>query len=364
MKKKLLFLILVVISFYSNFLYSQEQKVIDKITETKTDLKDSNIELKKMQDDNENLKKITDKLLKTNDSILNVIKSQNKESLITQKSLYENNYTLIENTLIEIENTEKQITNYRTMLAIAYSFTLISNLNSPTNSELGVSFSDIVLENSKKLLGKDLKGKSKSNFILTMERVVKIPLISGALNSNPITSLINNVFQQAIGYDNNKISQEAISSFNNSIQPYINFYNKIDSETISFRNNIMAYKLELTLFESNFNRYKETICKNLKTDENSAKSQLLKYFKKDMGQTLSLENYKQINNSIEINEVIRFINRAQNPLLNTEPFKNANKNYISEIVKLLNESSLATKFNNAKINDFVKILEETKKDIK
>ena len=359
-------LVLLVI-FTPAYLFCQEQvKIIDKINETKSDLKDSNEELRTLQDDNKTLKKVTDKLLKTNDSIILVIKNQNKESLSSQKKLYETNFDLINNTLSDIQNIEKQIVNYKTLLAVAYSGTLITSLNSPTNSELGISFVDIIKENSKTILSKDLKGKSKNNFILTIERISKIPVISSTLNSNPVTSLINSVFQQAVGYDQNKISNESISKFNESLQPYIEFYDTIELETNSFKNNIVSYKFELVLTETKLNDYKNRIYKILKTNENTINEDLSRYFKKNNAQTLTLEDYKQINNLQEIQETLKFINKTPALVINQEPFKNSNRVYIKNIVSSLKNAKDNTqiKFNRPKVDSFIKVLDDIEKEIK
>lgn len=359
--RKLFFVILILI--ISVKLYSQEQKIIDKINESKKELIDYNSELKKIQEDNVTLKNTTLKLLKTNDSILIVIKGQNKESYLSQKKLYENNFALIGNALTDIENTEKQIVNYRTLLAVAHSGTLISNLNSPTNSELGVSFSEIVIENSKSILSEDLRGKSKNNFVLTIQRIVKIPIINSALNSNPITSLVTSVFQQAVGYKENKISENTIIEFNESLQPYIEFYDKIDSETNLFKANIVSYKFELSTKESKLKQYKELISKTLKGNEKSPKDVLLIHFKKNIEQFLKLEDYIQINNSSEIIEAIKLINKTQNLEIDQDSFKKSNKEYILKIVEIL-KNSKNTKFNNYKIANFIQALEATEKEIK
>ncbi len=349
------------------YLFCQEEtKMIDLIYETKSDLKVSNDELKKLQDDNKSLKIITDKLITTNDSIILVIKNQNKESLSSQKKLFDTNFEIINNTLSDIQNIEKQIRNYRTLLAVAHSGTLITNLNSPTNSELGISFADILKENSKNILSKDLTGKSKSNFILTIERITKIPVISSVFNTNPITSLISSVFQQAIGYDQNKISNDAISKFNESLQPYIDFYDKIGMETDVFKNSIVAYKFELLLTETKLNEFKYKIYSILKTNDAMVNADLYKYFRKNNDQTLSLDDYKLINNFPEIQETLKFINKTPVIIINQEPFKNSNKIYINNIVELLKSANTNNKikFNNTKIESFIKALEGIEKEIK
>ncbi|TJZ54802.1 hypothetical protein FAZ15_15120 [Sphingobacterium olei] len=343
--------------------YAQDTTTtVGSMQATQQNLENSHNELETLRSSYRALKEQSDKLLMANDSIRRMISSAQQESFNSQQQLYENNYSIIANALNDIENVRKQINAYGKLLDVAIAGSLITALNSPTNSELGTSFSNVVIQNSHSILAKDLSGKAKNKFTETITRVVSIPVVSTLAATNPVTSIVQNVFQQAVGYGDNAIKEQTIKDFMRSLEPYIEFYISIDQKTTSFRDDLLSYRRDLKKFENVFDRYSQSLYVSLGATETTAKQKMGELFKYSSKGSLSSTELRNINNAGAIQNSVAIVNKSPDLLVDQSPFDAVYNQYLDDIIRILEQakSNSNLKFDANKLDHLIRELAKTK----
>ncbi|WP_454045020.1 hypothetical protein [Chryseobacterium sp. Marseille-Q8038] len=128
-----------------------------------------------------------------------LIKDTQKKSI---KERYEINLLSLRTGLVNGTEIEVLVPAATRLLAAKDLSETLSEINNPTSSSLGTSFSDLVLESaSKNLLPKYSKDtdnvKAKTKFSSILGAILNSPITQSVLNSNPISSIINSTIQQA-----------------------------------------------------------------------------------------------------------------------------------------------------------------------
>lgn len=128
-----------------------------------------------------------------------LIKDTQKKSI---KERYEINLLSLRTGLVNGTEIEVLVPAATRLLAAKDLSETLSEINNPTSSILGTSFSDLVLDSaSKNLLPKYSKDtdneKAKTKFSSILGAILNSPITQSVLNSNPISSIINSTIQQA-----------------------------------------------------------------------------------------------------------------------------------------------------------------------
>lgn len=344
-RKSILFIIVLLIT---NLSYSQDN--LDSIQNASNGIK-------LLQERFLDLNKETNKLKKTNDSILNIIKTQTNQSLSIQKKLSENNYKLIESELNEIIKFEEQIKNYEDIIKVAYSGALINKLNSPTSTELGISFSEIIKNNCESILTKDLGRNKKNRLLETINRVINIPIVNSLVVSNPISSMVSGIFNQVVGFNNNSIDTKTIKEFMSSLEPYIKFHTSIDKANLNFENQLISFQYDLSKLKTEFSKYKNNFYLIL----NPQTMDIDVIFRKNSS-NLNFSDYKGINENPTVTKIIELVDSSPNFSIDRSVFVNSYNKFIEKIIQTLKlaESDQKVKYDKGKIRENILKLETVK----
>ncbi|KOY87267.1 hypothetical protein AD998_14900 [bacterium 336/3] len=309
--------------------------------------------IEKTAKETEELKNTMEQLRKESEEI---IKKQNQIGNTTyeyQKDLYEENYQLIIKTLDDIKKINGQINEVDNLINVAKSGALIAGINNPTSSELGISFSSLVVENSKTIFVGDLKRNQRSNFIGTIEKISQLPLIAGFIEANPIASLVKSILGEVVKYK--EIKQERIQKFINTIKPYTDFYDELGRIISLFTEELNNHKKDLEKTKRMFNRYSNNIYSLINAQGIRALEKVKNDFKYGDRYKLSLEELKNINKISWVQSCIKTINRTPEIEIDQSEFKDSFNKYIGNITNLLNQSkgNQNLKFDKVKIEKIV-----------
>jgi hypothetical protein len=122
-------------------------------------------------------------------------------------------------------------------------WTRIVDANNPSSDILGSSFTDVVIKAAEKHFIEALDKKDKPRFIDIVNKIVKNPIVSSVLSSNPVTSVVASITNAASDFFTNNITgakiknlavdtknvfdQKKMEAFNNELAPYIKFYDEM-----------------------------------------------------------------------------------------------------------------------------------------
>ncbi|WP_347216044.1 hypothetical protein [Chryseobacterium sp.] len=354
MKTKILLFLLISIRIFSQ----NENSTLDSVAIAKSNLVNSekrsdhlNISLEKIKIQNERLQKKNDSLFKTITT----------NTLNTQQIIYNTNYEILSNNIKEIDNLQEQMSEYEISHKSAMAGTIITKFITPTSSDLGTSFTDIVINQSKDILVGDLSSSSQTKFASIINNVVS-PLVTSVLTSNPVGSIINNVLQQAMSFDNGKIKQQKLNQFIESLQPNIQFYEKFNGEVERYKFKLTTYGNTINYQQKRLNNYKESLYKVLGIPMgNDLFLEVDKLFKKDQD-ILSLTQLNEINKSRKITELKKIIERMPDFYIDKNFFIESHDEYIDGVINVLNEgkSNTSLKMTGSKLNDIISQLKTNK----
>ncbi|MCL7989446.1 hypothetical protein M8998_15960 [Sphingobacterium sp. lm-10] len=307
---------------------------LSSMQKTQQHLEQTNRELETLRNSYEVLKDQSSRLLRTNDSIRQMMAESHEVSLAEQRQLYESNRNLLLKTFQDIAAVKQQVRNYNRLLDVTFAGTLISQLNNPTSAELGTSFSKVLLENADAILGRGLKGNQKSRFSETIRRVVSIPLVGTIVDANPITSLVKSVYDQAVAYGDNAIQDKDLRDFLNSIKPYTDFYYSLDQATVTFKDELLGYRRELMIFDKSLLKHEERLLNALQSTQ-TAEAAVNHLFRYTERQKLNAADFRRINDAPEVAKAIRLINTSPEMTLDQSAFEASFNNYVDQISTIL-----------------------------
>lgn len=133
-------------------------------------------------------------------------------------------------------------------IALTGLFTKMMQANNPTSDVLGFRFTDIVMAAAEQHFASTLKQEpDKKRFLQIVSRILEHPIVDAVTGSNPLTSVVSAIISSVINFstvsaaenqDGGKSrsmtvsQQEAFSSasireFQNDLQVYITFYDKL-----------------------------------------------------------------------------------------------------------------------------------------
>lgn len=350
--------------FCSVFAQAQDtnRTALSSMQETQQHLEQTNKQLEVLKGSYEQLKLQSEKLLRANDSIRHLMSESQELSLQEQKQLYETNYGILTRSFQDISLLKQQVRGYSRLLDVTYAGTLISQLNNPTNVELGTSFSKVLLDNSEAILSRNLKGNMKSKFSETIKRVVSIPLVGTIVESNPISALVKGVYDQALSFGDNAIKDQDLRDFLSSIKPYTDFYYALDQTTANFKQELLGYRRELATFDRTLLRHEERLWAAMQANTAGTQASIEALFRYADRQRLTLAEIKRINDSSPVSKTIRLINTSPEMTLDQSAFEESFNNYIDEVIAVLQRASKNDKlqFDSGTIDKLIRNLRNTR----
>ena len=341
-----------------NFSSQTVDQTISDLTLATNKLENSEKISKALTNEYYEIKQENEKLKKRNDSIIRAIGNQNIQA---QRILYKNNYDIISNNIQEIYNLERQLKEYEEAYKFALSGTIVANLVNPTSNALGTSFKETVISNSSKILAGDLSVSKKNKFENIMQMAIS-PIVSGLLVSNPIGSIVNNVVQQAVTYDKGVIKKDNIDLFIKSLQPHIIFYEGFNNEVDNYATTLLIYGNSIKTQQRKLNNYKLKLYNELGISDTSVIPQVKidALFRKEMNDP-DLILLRSVNNASFIPKTMQHIEKMPDFDIDKSPFIESHNDYITNIIKLLEESAKNTSLglNSLEVSKIVKKLKET-----
>ena len=254
----------------------------------------------------------------------------------------------------------------------------LNKANNPASDILGVSFVDVVNKAAETHFTKELPEKEKPRFVDIVNKIIKNPIVSSVLSSNPVTSVVASITNAAAGFfssnvygekvkeltveTKNLFDQKKLEAFNKELTPYISFYDNMIRTTDKYLIGVDQLKNKYSYLNENVKNYNTSLLNALNVKKSSPtplsvqvdsefKLTSDKYGFWEYQKVLKRENIstaKNISNNYKVVEIqVQNFKSDYNEIL---------KNYLNETVILLNGAktiTLSKGFSSDKIDDLI-----------
>ena len=254
----------------------------------------------------------------------------------------------------------------------------LNKANNPASDILGVSFVDVVTKAAETHFTKELPDREKPRFVDIVNKIIKNPIVSSVLNSNPVTSVVSSITNAAAGFfstnvfgervreltveTKNLFDQKKLEAFNKELSPYISFYDNMIKTTDKYLIGVDQLKNKYSYLNDNVKNYNMSLLNSLNIKKGSSsplsvqvdaefKLTFDKYGFCEYQKVLKRDNVssaKNIANNYKVIEIqVQNFKSDYNELL---------KNYLNETVVLLNGAktiTLSKGFSPDKIDDLI-----------
>lgn len=180
------------------------------------------------------------------------------------KTKYDNSYNNIENALSLMDKIESNYTAINSNIATALSYNLLAQANNPSSTKLGFKFSDVIVNILTEQINAkpDLPPNEKSRFTKIVKGIVDNPIVMSVTKSVPVLGTVTSLISSLSNFcttkgtpvyrDNNPskglaslditteqvFTSKEIQNFVTKIQPYVNFYESLNKQSVSFEFNL------------------------------------------------------------------------------------------------------------------------------
>ncbi|GHE31255.1 hypothetical protein [Sphingobacterium griseoflavum] len=288
---------------------------------------------------------------------------------------YEKSLLSIELGLMSGTEIESLVPSTIQLLAVSDLVNVVADLNSPTSPILGSTFVDVAIESASnsllpKYASKAETDTARAKFKSLLKAIYTGPLVQGVLNSNPISSTINGIIQQAGLFQIDKTSikitkrqfkdkkdanipiqltntsgpnfgAEEIRQFYSQIADRVNFYKELNEKTL--KNDVVIRKLtvDAEVFEKSMKSSRVEICKLLKISSPDSSNVLLReqYGKKSLAEKIELlrENSNFVK-AVRLSEL--GVEQLPELKLFNKQVSSAMSNYVDDYISVLNKYAL------------------------
>nr|WP_320022211.1 hypothetical protein [uncultured Draconibacterium sp.] len=165
-------------------------------------------------------------------------------------------------------------------------WTKIVDANNPSSNILGASFTDVVTKAAEKHFLQALDKKDKTRFTDIINKIVKNPIVSSVLSSNPVTSVVASITNAASDFFTNNITgakvkdlevhtknvfdQNKLEAFNKELAPYIKFYDEMIKANDNYFNGLSRLKAKNKYLSENISSYNVKLIMSLGLDLSSS----------------------------------------------------------------------------------------------
>jgi len=300
---------------------------------------------------NEQIKLLNTRLMLLENVQINTV----KQSFSDYSTIIVNGKTLID----QMNQTGNELYN---RIQDAIKFNKLVQINNPSSDILGFSFSEAILQMAEKHFLYKLKDTTeRRRFQTILKNVMASPITQTVLAINPYLNSIYGIVSVASNFISTKVipagtfkkdqqvsevafNQKDIQSFVDTIKPFIEFYDKLNSENLKFDVNINQLNSRITIFKESINKEFDNFYAvnkfetNIKLDASSTpKTQIdsakLQKLKKSATQVIEYVPYAD-----EINAIYQEFNKINNDYYNA----------VLQILDLRNQLPLPTNAKNNK----------------
>ena len=190
-----------------------------------------------------NLERLIKKDRSTFARVSKTIRKLTKKDLLDAKNRYETSRTSIQNTADFMEAFNNGLNGVEASLTFTDYFNAISELNNPTNSELGFSLEQEMV----RVLNKNIRlgRRKKPKFLRIISGIIKNP-ITQAITSivpgvNSIQSVLN--FVNGVAMGEKDISVGNITGIQNGVISYVKHYENLNRASVNLNRSINSLKV-------------------------------------------------------------------------------------------------------------------------
>ncbi len=190
-----------------------------------------------------NLERLIKKDRSTFARVSKTIRKLTKKDLLDAKNRYETSRTSIQNTADFMEAFNNGLNGVEASLTFTDYFNAISELNNPTNSELGFSLEQEMV----RVLNKNIRlgRRKKPKFLRIISGIIKNP-ITQAITSivpgvNSIQSVLN--FVNGVAMGEKDISVGNITGIQNGVINYVKHYENLNRASVNLNRSINSLKV-------------------------------------------------------------------------------------------------------------------------
>jgi hypothetical protein len=281
-----------------------------------------------------------------------------------RKSINENDsvtFILVRNTVINaVDNSQKLEFDFLKIISDIEKdelWTDLVNANNPSSDILGASFTEVVIKAAEKHFITPLPEKSKTRFLDIVNKIVKNPIVSSVLNSNPVTSVVASITNSASEFFSNSISgrkisklaidtknvfdQKKLEEFNKELAPYIEFYDEMILANDNYEKGLKNLQKKYNFLTTDITNYNLNLLVSLEIDLDSPipistqANNKFRLTKDDYG----LNNYKKVLNNESIKNGKSIADNYIIFAMQVQNFKNDYnsllENYLKENIRLL-----------------------------
>jgi len=187
-----------------------------------------------------------------------------------------------------IENGPKLVFDFTKIterINVAGLFSKLNKANSPASDILGVSFVDVVSRAAETHFILALPPEDKPRFADILNKIIKNPIVSSVLNSNPVTSVVASITNVAAGFfsssaigrsgrdvkieTKNLLEQKNLEDFNKELSPYISFYDNMIKSTDKYLMGVNQLNNKYSYLKDTVNNYNAKLYKTLNIIKNN-----------------------------------------------------------------------------------------------
>lgn len=189
------------------------------------------------------LKRTIDKDRKTFANVSKTIRKLTNKDLLDAKNRYETSRTSIQNTADFMEAFNNGLNGVEASLTFTDYFNAITELNNPTNSELGFSLEKEIMRVLNKNIG--LGRRKKPKFLRIISGIIKNPITQAITSIVPGVSSIQSVmnFVNGVALGEKNISVGNIVGAQNGMISYVKHYENLNKASINLNQSINSLKV-------------------------------------------------------------------------------------------------------------------------
>ncbi len=311
-------------------------------------------------------------LLQKNDSLL-------RKSINIEDSL---SFYMIRNSIINaVDNAPKLSFDFNKVIEDIEKdelWTKLVDANNPSSDILGSSFVEVVTKAAETHFLNALERKDKIRFTDIVTKIIKNPIISSVLKSNPITSIVASITNSASDFFSNTVTgtkisnlaidtknvfdQAKLDAFNKELAPYIHFYDEMIFASENYNQGLMKLKAKNIFLTNDITNYNNDLLKTLGINSGTStpKSTQANDMFKLTHDKYGFPEYKKITSKSNIKNTKIIADKMIVYQIQVKDFKDEYtellENYLNTNVDLLNKAkniSLSKGFDTNKIDKLI-----------
>ncbi|OJJ19992.1 hypothetical protein BKI52_16075 [marine bacterium AO1-C] len=254
MKQVKLYLGILSLLIIGNTVQAQKKATVDSVAKlykrffameaaAETRQKKLNDSLNTLNKTYKNLERLIKKDRSTFARVSKTIRKLTKKDLLDAKNRYETSRTSIQNTADFMEAFNNGLNGVEASLTFTDYFNAISELNNPTNSELGFSLEQEMVRVLNKNI--NLGRRKKPKFLRIISGIIKNPITQAVTSIVPGVNSIQSVlnFVNGVAMGEKDISVGNITGVQNGVISYVKHYENLNRASVNLNRSINSLKV-------------------------------------------------------------------------------------------------------------------------